>query len=601
MQEETSYDSNNRVTRIKDEKNRITRYYYDLNGNVAKKVYPNGDVITREYDALNRLVSTNTTNNGDVTLSCEYAYDAGGNLAYFTQACDGKTQALSMMYDSLNRLIYEYGCFDEYAEGQYQNDYKYKGYLLDSGWRYRGASSDFKYTYKPGTMMIDEVKNPDSSIAKFTYDSMGNITNIAVGNKRTEYKYNCYGWLTGTDEYGTPPSVYSHTGYTYDYRGRRIIKIVAATTIETSNYWYSGGVCVMEGSDKTGRRLFYRGPDMGGGVGGINYSCKADGTDLNYKHYNLRGDVIVTTDSAGAVLSQSQYEAYGEHVDFGTMPVDKHRANTKVEDAETGLLLEGRRYRSLSYKTFMSPDPLEYVDGLNFYAYCGYNPWGRWDPLGLKIDINGSESEENKKEFQRLIDLNREIKHLDERYKKLEKSKYFQTFRTPTEEERRKHNSLRDGTFEGTEDERKAALRDDYPKTVYVDAEGSKFDETNNVSGKGSSCFIIMDPNEILNFDKDGNPLPSTFKNDPDSQTPKGTLFSHHPEVISTHEAFEHGWRANFGNRHPNRLHMSSGQLWDEYKAMETERFMSDKLNLPPRYDHNPKDQAQRILNERKK
>ena len=136
-------------------------------------------------------------------------------------------------------------------------------------------------------------------------------------------------------------------------------------------------------SEGTTEMRFYRGPDMGGGVGGILYACNADGTGLNYKHYNLRGDVIVTTDDAGNVLSQSHYETYGEHADYGAMPSDKHRANTKVEDADTSLLLEGHRYRLLGAGIFLSPDPLEYVDGLHRYAYCGFNPWGRFDPTGL--------------------------------------------------------------------------------------------------------------------------------------------------------------------------------------------------------------------------
>ena len=120
---------------------------------------------------------------------------------------------------------------------------------------------------------------------------------------------------------------------------------------------------------------------------------------LNYKHYNLRGDVIVTTDGAGNVLSQSYYEAYGEHKDSGAMPSDKHRANTKVEDADTNLLLEGHRYRLLGAGVFLSPDPLEYVDGLHRYAYCGFNPWGRFDPTGLqgKIIFEDSFTDDQKK------------------------------------------------------------------------------------------------------------------------------------------------------------------------------------------------------------
>ena len=88
--------------------------------------------------------------------------------------------------------------------------------------------------------------------------------------------------------------------------------------------------------------------------------------------------MILTTDGAGNVLSQSHYETYGEHTDYGAMPSDKHRANTKVEDADTNLLLlEGHRYRLIDAGIFLSPDPLEYMDGLHRYAYCGFNPMGK--------------------------------------------------------------------------------------------------------------------------------------------------------------------------------------------------------------------------------
>ena len=40
------------------------------------------------------------------------------------------------------------------------------------------------------------------------------------------------------------------------------------------------------------------------------------------------------------------------------------------------MLNEGHRYRSIDLGVFMSPDPLEYVDGPNCYVYCNQNPWG---------------------------------------------------------------------------------------------------------------------------------------------------------------------------------------------------------------------------------
>lgn len=47
---------------------------------------------------------------------------------------------------------------------------------------------------------------------------------------------------------------------------------------------------------------FYRGLDMGGGVGGVLYAEDADCGALKYKHYNLRGDIVATTDSGGSVF-----------------------------------------------------------------------------------------------------------------------------------------------------------------------------------------------------------------------------------------------------------------------------------------------------------
>lgn len=120
---------------------------------------------------------------------------------------------------------------------------------------------------------------------------------------------------------------------------------------------------------------------MGGGVGGINYACDLIDNSINYKHYNLRGDVIMTTGPAGSVLSELWYTAYGEYEGFGALPSDKYRANTKVDDGE--LILDGHRYRNKALMRFMSPDPLEYIDGLNCYIYCSNNPWGRFDPDGL--------------------------------------------------------------------------------------------------------------------------------------------------------------------------------------------------------------------------
>ena len=126
---------------------------------------------------------------------------------------------------------------------------------------------------------------------------------------------------------------------------------------------------------------------MGGGVGGLLYAENADSSGLNYKHYNLRGDIVATMDSGGSILSELRYLGNGDiEGSSGTQPADKFKHNTKrVED---GFVNEGRRYRDIEMMRFTSPDPLEYIDGLNCYAYCGNNPWGRFDTYGLYYDLS---------------------------------------------------------------------------------------------------------------------------------------------------------------------------------------------------------------------
>ena len=131
----------------------------------------------------------------------------------------------------------------------------------------------------------------------------------------------------------------------------------------------------VKGRQKT--TLFYRGSDQGGGVGGINYSEFANGDDLNYKFYNLRGDVIMGLDSNRNKSSSTYYFEFGQNEQLsGDITTDRHRANTKVED-ETNLLNDGKRFRHLELDVFLTPDPLEYVDGFNPYIYCSQNSWGR--------------------------------------------------------------------------------------------------------------------------------------------------------------------------------------------------------------------------------
>lgn len=377
------YDSNNRLTSLRDNNGRVVKYGYDLNGNPVFQSYPNGVAIKRTYDSLNRLGTiTAKKSDGSLLMYGEYKYDAAGNVRYICQVCDEKSYVVSIEYDAFDRIVTEYPIGNDDNLNPFIHRYTYDSagntlmYMIEQdGFPWDGRA----YSYNSLNQMSTSNFYPGIP-GNYTYDAMGNfishheIYSEEYENTTDPLKYDGFGRYVGN----------SSAKHVYDYRGRLISTINLLNGKYTYKGTYSGGTSVIDesGANKT---YLYRGLDMGGGVGGINYACKSDGSGLNYKHYNLRGDVIVTSNSEGNVLSQIQYTAYGSRRNtYGSEPIDRYRSNTKLKDL---YINEGHRWRSNTETGFLSPDPLEYIDGLNCYSYCNNNPWGHFDPDGLAIDI----------------------------------------------------------------------------------------------------------------------------------------------------------------------------------------------------------------------
>ena len=342
-------------------------------------MYPNGITITNTYDSLNRLTSTTSKKpDGTSVITGEYKYDAAGNVRYVSQVSSSHTQVVENTYDDFDRLttenitldnnlndirqkVYSYDNADNctsYMEYRYNNVWDGNIYYYNS---LNQMYSDYAYPGIKGTCIYDEFGNYISKAYEYPDES----TSISSNNE-----YDGFGRL----------KVDGTTTYNYDYRGRLVSSINASNGTYRYKGSYSGGTSVID-KNSGNTTYIYRGSDMGGGVGGLLYAENADNSGLNYKHYNLRGDIVATTDSECSILVQYLYEAFGAIIEtYGISPSDRYRSNTKYRD---GYINEGRRWRTTSATGFISPDPLEYIDGLNCYIYCGNNPWGRFDPYGL--------------------------------------------------------------------------------------------------------------------------------------------------------------------------------------------------------------------------
>ena len=183
----TVYDKNGNVTKkyYKDGTREIViaEYTYDYAGRVTSEKNADGNTRYIEYDALGRVTRESDYKGKYV----EYTYDEMGNLIkQVTPLEDGLTNVKKMYYDGVGNLI--------------------------------------KETVSAGTTESDTLE----SVTEYTYDNMGNVTDISYLTKEgvlqyTHYEYNVAGRVTKmytglSVPYSSDlsPDAYSLTSYTYN-------------------------------------------------------------------------------------------------------------------------------------------------------------------------------------------------------------------------------------------------------------------------------------------------------------------------------------------------------------------------------------------------
>lgn len=130
-----------------------------------------------------------------------------------------------------------------------------------------------------------------------------------------------------------------------------------------------------------------------------------NGTKYAYVH-NLQGDIVSIVDSAGSVVVQYKYDAWGRIISktgslastLGTVQPFRYRGY--VYDEETGLYYLRNRYYFASYLRFLNSDhrgKMFTTLGLSSYCYCRNRPIARKDldgtcdtavEMGLNIPKN---------------------------------------------------------------------------------------------------------------------------------------------------------------------------------------------------------------------
>ncbi len=355
------YDALNRVVSYTDARGNTIGYTYDEAGNLSTITYPGGKQVQYTYDAADKLTQVRDWA-GRITT---YAYDANGRLTG-THRPDGTVETRT--YNEAGRLTR----IKDVAPG---------GSTL----------TQFDFTYDAAGNITDEFSNlpdpantGDNSVITCTtdnrmatyngqavaYDADGNMTLGPLNGEMTQYTFNSRNRLTGAGS----------SSYTYDAEGNR-----TGATINGVHYddiinpqASLSQVLIRNGSDSS--QTFY--------VYGLGLIGEESQNTYQVYHYDLRGSTVLLTDASGNTTDSFLYNEYGkltDHVGSSNTPF-LYNGQYGIMTDGTGLCYMRARYYNPEVQRFVSKDSLNGAItnplSLNLFAYCNNNPINFIDPTG---------------------------------------------------------------------------------------------------------------------------------------------------------------------------------------------------------------------------
>ncbi|WP_156950970.1 polymorphic toxin-type HINT domain-containing protein [Saccharibacillus sacchari] len=227
MQGQTSQtaDAFGQITQMSDANGNPAQYQYDLLGRLTNETDATGSSRTYTYNNVG-LLSQDTDKNGRSTTyaydavgnisqftdeagSVSYQYDANGNILSVTGS-DGKV--LTRTFDALDRV-------ETYTDG----DGNRIGYAYDAAGQLTTLTypdgKKVQYTYN-AIGNLSTVTDWNGRVTSYDYDANGRLisTNRANGTRETRL-YDAAGQLTSVAELNTDGSVRTETTYAYDAVG----------------------------------------------------------------------------------------------------------------------------------------------------------------------------------------------------------------------------------------------------------------------------------------------------------------------------------------------------------------------------------------------
>lgn len=231
------------------------------------------------------------------------------------------------------------------------------------------------------------------------YDDDGNLTSDGCW----EYEWDAENRLTvvktnvATQQTGQS---YVKLVFSYDGLGRRVRKqrfssASATTPSEDRRFAYDGWNLVAEytasGSTLTPQLNYSWGLDLSGteqgasGVGGLLSVHQANGTLAAMPTYDGNGNITGWLDAAGALVSQMEYDPFGNRIVNEGSFESPFGFSTKYQDKESKLYYYGYRFYQAEHGRWLSKDPIEESGGENLFGFVKNDGINLVDFRGLEF------------------------------------------------------------------------------------------------------------------------------------------------------------------------------------------------------------------------